>query len=73
MSKTLNPSPILPVMKPIPGANQGFPRRGANPKGGAKLIIRPNFPENCMKIKKIGLNGGGGGTCTQKFTMEIRN
>ena len=40
----------------------GFPRGGANSKRGAnlligqiflKVIICPNFPKNCMKMKKI--------------------
>ena len=31
-----------------------FLRGGANPKWVRQPIIRPNFPENCMEIKKIG-------------------
>ena len=32
----------------------GFPRRGHQPKWGLQPIIRPKFPKNCMKMKKIG-------------------
>ena len=30
---------------------------GNFPGGGGKPIIRPNFTENCMKLKKIGREG----------------
>ena len=34
-------------------SNPGFPREGTYPKGlGRQPITRPNFPENCMKMKK---------------------
>ena len=43
-------------------SDPGFRTGGANFKGGGgggcgggdKVFIRPNFPENCMKLKKIG-------------------
>ena len=28
------------------------------PRGGHRPIIQPNFPENCVKMKKIGLREG---------------
>ena len=35
--------------------DQGFPESGANHKGGgANLLFWPLFPENCMKLKKMG-------------------
>ena len=39
----------------------------ADSQRGCQLIIRPNFAENCMKMKKIG-PGKGGGT-RLNFTM----
>ena len=33
----------------------GFPR-----EEGRQAIIRPNFPDNCMKMKKIGPRGESG-------------
>ena len=32
------------------------------PREGRMYIIRPNFSENFMKMKKIGSGGWGGGT-----------
>ena len=32
----------------------------ADSQRGCQLIIRPNFAENCMKMKKIGPGKGGG-------------
>ena len=43
----------------------GSPKWGYQSEwGGRQPIIRINYLENCMKIKKIGLEarGGGGGT-----------
>ena len=39
----------------------GFPRGGgANSKGGCKkLLFGQFFPKNCMKLKELGLGGGG--------------
>ena len=51
-----------PKVKIRTGANPGFPSVGLQP------INWPNFPENCMKIRKI---GPGGGACVQNFTTEI--
>ena len=34
---------------------QDFPEEEASPEWGRQPISRPNFPENCMKISKIGL------------------
>ena len=36
----------------------GFPG-GANSKGGRQTIFQSIFPENCMKMKKLGPGGGG--------------
>ena len=43
-------------------ADPGFPRGGcANPEGeGRQPTICLIFPENCMKMKKVWLRGGGG-------------
>ena len=48
----------------LPAADPGFPRWGF-PKGRCQPIIWPNFTENCMKIKNIGLGRGG----IQNFAM----
>ena len=37
----------------------GISQGGTNPKGGRQPIIWPKFPENCMKMKKIGPSKGG--------------
>ena len=36
------------------GFIQDFPEGGANPKEGGYLLFWPNFPENCIKMKKMG-------------------
>ena len=39
--------------------NEDFPEGAANSKmGRCQPISRPNFPEKCMKIKKIAQRGG---------------
>ena len=48
--------PIRPL---TPAADPGFPEGMQTPRGRRQPIIQPNFPENCMKIKKIGPIGGG--------------
>ena len=41
------------------GADLGFSRGWRQShRGGHQSIIRPNFPENCIKMKKIGPRGG---------------
>ena len=40
---------------------QDFPDGGCKPRRGTQPIIRPNFPENCMKFKKIA--GGASKIC----------
>ena len=43
-------------------ADPGFPRGvGANSQGGRQPLILSIFAENCMKMKKFWLPGGGGG------------
>ena len=44
-------------LKELRGADQGFPRMGANTKGERQPITQPIFPENCMKTKEIGREG----------------
>ena len=40
-------------------ADPGFLRGGGNQKGvGTNLLIFPNFPQNCMKMKSFGPRGG---------------
>ena len=36
----------------------GFPRGERQPERGRQRIIWPKFAKNCMKMRKIGLNGG---------------
>ena len=45
------------------GADPGFPvAGGANrPEGGGQHTKLPNFPKNCMKLRKFLAGGGGGG------------
>ena len=46
----------------IDRADQGFPKGAPTSSGGGAVrqpIIRPNLPENCMKMKKIEPRGGG--------------
>ena len=50
-----------------PGADPRFPG-GINSKGGGsgdQPIIRPNFPEHCMKMSKIC------GSCTAEVEFEF--
>ena len=39
-------------------ADPGFPRGEGG--GGAPTYDLPNFPQNCLKLKEFGLQGGGG-------------
>ena len=40
---------------------QDFPKKGANSQSGcANLLFCKFFAENCMKMKEIGPQGGGG-------------
>ena len=41
-------------------ADPGFPRPGANSKGGSQPTIWPIFPEKCMKWNNFGGEGGEG-------------
>ena len=42
---------------------QDFPERGANPKGeGHQPITWPIFPDNCIKMRKMGARGGASTT-----------
>ena len=42
-----------------PGEDPGFPVEGdANPPGGCQHTILPNFPKNCMKLRKFWSVGG---------------
>ena len=44
------------------GADPGFPvGGGANPRGGRQHTILPNFPKNCMKLRKVWSVGGAPG------------
>ena len=45
-------------------ADPGF-LRGCQPKEGANLLFGIIFAESCMKMTKIGPEGGGGGRSTQ--------
>ena len=45
--------------------NQGYSKEGANPKGEHQSIVRPNFPGNSMKMKKI--KSGIDGCARRKF------
>ena len=54
------------VKQNLAGADPGFPREGTNSKVGHQSIIRINFSENCMKMKK---NGPTGGWHVKKFIM----
>ena len=49
-------------------ADPGFPRGRANPqgRGGCQSTRRPKFPENCMKMKKI----GPGDVCPQFVNVD---
>ena len=42
------------------GADPGFPQQGAPTLWGRQHMILPNFPKNCMKVRKF-LAGGRGG------------
>ena len=43
---------------PTIGADPGFPRVPIlKAEGESQPIFRPNFPKNCMEIKKIGPKG----------------
>ena len=41
------------------GGSRISQRWAPTPKWGCQPIIQPNFPENCLKIKKIGSGVGG--------------
>ena len=58
----------------VTGADPGFPvGGGANPLGGRQHTILPNFPKNCMKLRKFWWSVGGalaGGAPLRSATVQ---
>ena len=53
LQKTGAEHPVIDDLINISAANPGFPRRRES-QGGGNPIIWPNFPRNCIKMKKNG-------------------
>ena len=51
-------------------AYPGFPWGERRPLRGAKLLFAQFFPQNCMKMKKIYLGGGGGVASGANITLR---
>ena len=46
---------------------------GANPRGGRRHMILPNFPKNCMKLKEFGSPGGHIPRAPFRYTTGIHD